>query len=174
MPDSHPLGGGGPFRRIGGKASREGRLPCSGWLPAGLALPLVRSALATTRRGQPQPSRVRRGVREASARLAAARGPTSSLHQPPRPARHFSPSRTDTPVPLAPHHVIEASRVTSASARGTTSTSGRSSSNCDTIPYLPSRNRRTVDVRPPQLRSRKMTAAEDIQRQMAMAVATAV
>ena len=177
MPDFRALGGS-PFRRVGGKASRGPCKPRSGRASRvetkrGLALPPVRSALATTRRGRPQPSRVLREVRETAARLAAARGPAPSL--PDRPDQ-LGISRQDerVPCPVGPasrhRGVAGATRhrpaVRSPSPAGPHPTAIRS-------PTSP-----PVTAAPSMSDHRSFEAeddgGEDVLRQMAMAVVTAV
>jgi hypothetical protein len=76
---------------------------------------------------------------------------------------------------LASHHLISASRAKSESARKMMRTSGQTARSLRHDPRdLLDRTRRSIDVRRPQLRRQQVITAEDVQRQLAVAVVVTV
>ena len=145
----------------------------------GLALPLVHSALATTRRGRLQLSRVDQSKSlKQRAGLSAARLLGAGLDQlaldlcDEPPVAGESEDVFDA-VFLAPAHQVVAAEAGVGPEHDAHAGPAGADLRDDALDLLDAR-RRGVDVGAPELGGEQMPAAEDVQRQVAVAVVVAV
>src|SRR5262249_4796876 len=135
----------------------------------------VHSALAMTRRGRLQLSRVahwnslKRRAAWPLLLLSTSAAASSVAISPTRRRFLARPNRKSTP--LRSHHRISASRANPESPRSTMPTSGQRARICAT---MRDRAGRGVDVGRPLFGRQEMRATKDVQRQIAVAVVIAV